>query len=284
MVVPPIVVLYDVLVARKKFADSAARQAVPMFFCVMLILTTMNAQVTIVGGVRGHLSLSKPHLLAVDAVILWKYVAMLLWPTTLCVLYDPPTQGIALQMALAISGWGAVAWTLWRVRDSRPLLTLAGAAWLLLFLPVLNLFPLTTLMNDRYLYLPCVPLFAVLLQASQTMWTTGFAARFKCATRPAALGLTALLGFWTLGTLNYLPVWRNPESLWSYARVHAPTLAVVHIQWALTLEDLGRKPEAAAALRYALNHCHPDAPDTQRILDMLIRLETGEDNRTATAN
>ena len=38
----------------------------------------------------------------------------------------------------------------------------AAVSWLLLLLPVLNLTPITTLINDRYLYLPLVPFFALL--------------------------------------------------------------------------------------------------------------------------
>lgn len=287
VVVPPIVIAYDVLVARKKLADSVSRQVLPLFFCVMLILITMQAQVTIVGGVRHHIGLNKFYLLGIDATLLWRYVGMLLWPRDLCVLYDPPIHGVALEIALAALGWGLVAWGAWKVRSQQPLLTLAAISWLLLLLPVLNLFPLTTLMNDRYLYLPCVPFFAALAGLLQAGWKVAISRvprREQLTTLAATAAVTLAVGISSWMTLNYLPVWKDPLALWSYAREHTPSLAVVQIQWAITLEDLGRAREAAAALHYALDHCRPDIPDRERIQAMLQRLETSAGFSSSAAN
>ena len=48
-------------------------------------------------------------------------------------------------------------------RDRQPLVLFAAVSWILLLIPVLNLFPITTLMNDRYLYLPSIPAMALLV-------------------------------------------------------------------------------------------------------------------------
>lgn len=276
---PPLVVAFDVLVAKKKLSDSIARQIIPAFFCIMLILITMNAQVTVIGGVRGHLGMSKWRLLAIDCTLLWRYVGMLINPQDLCVLYDPPVEGIALLIAAAILGWIVVACLLWKVRRSHPLVTLAGLAWILLFLPVLNLFPLTTLMNDRYLYLPCVPFFAVgagLVQAGWH-WITARRPVWASAGNPlAAVSSAVLIGIMTWGTLGYLPVWRNPHSLWSYARQQSPTIPIVHIQWALTLRDLGRVEEARDILHGILDNGQPDQAEQDLIHTLLKKIDPPE--------
>jgi hypothetical protein len=277
VVVPPIVIAYDVLIRRKKLSESVPRQVLPMFCCVMLILTTMNAQTSIVGGIRSHIGMSKLHLLAIDATLLWRYVGMLFWPHDLCVLYDPPVHGITGTIVLAIMAWLALGWGLWKLRNEVPLLTLAGLSWLLLLLPVLNLFPITTLMNDRYLYLPCVPVFAALGAIVQFAWSRAcrWRPQIHCIESRLFMALTALLiGIAGWQTLTYLPVWREPLTLWSHARVHAPSLTVVQIQWAITLEDQGRFAEASNALNYALEHCHPDELDIQRIEKMLRQLDS----------
>lgn len=273
VVVPPIVIVYDVLVARKKLSDSIARQVIPLFFCMMLILITMNAQVAMLGGVRGHLHLSKWRLLAIDGTLLWRYVGMLIYPQDLCVLYNPPISGITLLIIVAAVAWAGVIWVLWSIRKSQPLMTLAGAAWILLFLPVLNLFPLTTLMNDRYLYLPCVPFFAGAVWCVQQVWLklSKHLPRIQAAQSPLATAMSAaLIGCYAWGTLNYLPVWKDSYALWSYARTQVPEVVKVQIQWALTLHDLGRSAEACAALQQALQQGGSDQAE-QDLIESLIK-------------
>jgi len=276
---PPLVVAYDLLIAKKRLPDSIARQIIPTFFCVMLILITMNAQVTIIGGLRGHIGMSKWRLLAIDCTLLWRYVGMLIYPQDLCVLYDPPVEGIVLLILLAIVGWIGVICLLWKLRRSRPLVTFAGVAWILLFAPVLNLFPLTTLMNDRYLYLPCVPFFAVVIGAVQEMARcarTYLPGLNRYQPGLAALASTVLIGLASWGTLNYLPVWKDPVSLWSYARQQAPTIPIVQIHWALTLKDLGLLEEARKVLQQTIDQGRPDLAEQKLINRLLLEIQSAD--------
>jgi hypothetical protein len=281
VVVPPIVIAYDVLVARKRLANSLARQVVPIFFCALLILGTMQAQVTIIGGLRGHLGMSKLQLFGVNLTLLWRYVGMLIWPDRLCVLYDPPTHGIGPLIALSGLGWAAVVALCWRIRQRAPLITWAALSALLLMVPMLNLFPLTTLMNDRYLYLTCVPVFGVLfaglsllLQAVTRVLFHSHATWLPKVGHAAAAGaVPVLLAGAAWGTLNYLPTWRDPVLLWSHARDEVPQLVTVQVQWALTMEEAGHPAEAAAALHTALQNSQPDEADQQRIQKILDRVE-----------
>lgn len=300
VVVPPIVVAYDVLVARKKLADSLPRQVVPVFLSLMLILLTMTAQTTIVGGVRGHIGLSKLEILAIDSTLLWRYVGMLLWPVNLAVLYDPPAKDILPLVVMATAAWSIVAVLLYRLRDRAPLVTFAGLTWLLLFVPVLNLFPLTTLMNDRYLYLPIVPFAAVVFAGlgaalkfiagrvgNPSLRSIGTAARR--AGVPASVVAVAACGALTLEQLD---IWRNPVALWSHALQHTPSLPVVHIQWAITLQQQGEAEAALRTLHQLLEQGNPDAADRERISRMISEwsreqpdqhIDPGEDHPLAAA-
>lgn len=282
VVVPPIVIAYDLIVAKKKFPESLARQVVPGFLSLMLILLTMSAQTTIVGGVRGHIGMSKLEILAIDSTLLWRYVGMLLWPANLAVLYDPPMQGILPLIALALAGWLLVAWGLYRLRHRAPLLTFAGVSWFLLFVPVMNLFPITTLMNDRYLYLPIVPLTVITMAAGQAGLTAlrqRWHAHSQTVSSPVrdrvvsewglVVASTVLVAGLGASTFAQLDVWRNPMTLWSHALEQTPSLPVVHIQWAITLQKQGETTAAVHALEHALGHCDPDPADRERILRML---------------
>lgn len=279
IVIPPIVIGYDVLFARKRLSESIASQLVPAFLCVLLLSVTMTAQNLYMGGVRGHLHLSKWHILGLDSIILWRYVGMLCLPVNLSLLYDPPTSGVATSVGLSLIGWGAVCLLSWRWRQTHPGLAFAVLCWFCLLAPVLNLFPITTLMNDRYLYLPCLSGFAlaavvgqqlvdrcrpVLSEAAVSERVTDGGLRMVVLAVVAA----AITGY-SAASMQRLPVWQNDLALWRTTVGQVPQLAVVQIQWADALRRNGKHEAAEAALRLAAARCHPDAADRQRIADRL---------------
>ena len=269
VVLPAIVLCYDLWVRRQKFSDALVRQMIPGTLCLLLLLKTMGAQNTILGGVRSHMELSLPQILAVDMTILSRYIGMLLWPANLCVLYNPPTSGIWLQVLAATLGWGVFAGLAWRARQNNPLIWIALASFLLLLFPVLNFFRITTLMNDRYLYLPCISVFGLLAGGLQRLLLAGERHAediVRLLTRSAkwTAALLAVGGALQATTLH-LPVWQNSMSLWTHAKSRQPDLAVVRIQMAWTLHDLGQRREGIRELQRALTQCNPDQLDRQRI-------------------
>lgn len=266
IVVPPIVLCYDVFVRRDRLADAFIRQMIPGFLSLWLLLTTMAAQVTMLGGLRGHFELNRFEIMAVDLVILWRYVGMLLCPQNLCVLYNPSTAEIWFPAIVAGLGWGAVGWWFWSKRERHPLALVAVVSWILLLIPVLNFFPITTLMNDRYLYLPSIPAFALLvagvggLLQQLAKWTTS---RLAWAMGLAMMVLVS--AGYIQKTQNYLPVWQSDLALWAYASQQTPDLPAVQIQRAISLQNAGQTDAAIEALDYALTHCDPDDIDRERI-------------------
>jgi hypothetical protein len=152
---------------------------------------------------------------------------------------------------------------------------------------VLNLFPITTLMNDRYLYLPSLPLFG-LFAAGAVRTAEGLCATARrFATRNergpnvphaeeaaragrsgavlACVLAAPLLCVLGAATTRQREVWRGPEPLWTHALSHAGQLPVVRIQWANTLRAEDRTEEACAVLRAALTETEPDRFDRERI-------------------
>jgi hypothetical protein len=85
----------------------------------------------------------------------------------------------------------------------------------------------------------------------------------------AALVLAATI----MSTREYLPVWRDPDALWTCAVRRCPTVAVVRIQMALTLHDTGRVPEAVVEMQRALQQCAPDELDRVRMQELLVQWE-----------
>jgi protein O-mannosyl-transferase len=285
VVMPPMVLAYDVLVRRERLSEAVSRQIIPAFLCLLLLSANMSAQNQYMGGIRHHMSLGKLHILGIDSIILWRYVAMLAAPADLSLLYDPPTRGIASAVLAACLGWGAVGWICWRTRRTRPLLAVAVICWFCLLAPVLNLFPITTLMNDRYLYLPCVCLFApaTALGRNVLLWLGVRWHSFRPQSQvsaiivPAALTLLVATGIcgYALATMQRLPVWKTDEALWERTVEQVPQLAVVQIQRADSLHSLGRTDAAIAALHSALEECRADAADEERIRQRLRDWQAG---------
>jgi hypothetical protein len=236
----------------------------------------MSAQGTTLGGIRSHLVLSKLEILGVDSIILWRYVGMLLWPSGLSVLYNPPVSGIAGQVFVSTLAWGILVAIVWKLRNVAPLLVLAAASWLILLLPVLNLTPLTTLMNDRYLYMPAIPFFAAASCGLCFLWKQLLAAgpsptrrslsepenRFQHVWLTVPLGAVLAL---LLATRQHLPVWENDRALWEHTMSRVPELPIVRIQYAMMLHRAGEDASAISILEETLTRHEPDDIDRERI-------------------
>ncbi|MFT5326114.1 MAG: hypothetical protein ACI8P0_003988 [Planctomycetaceae bacterium] len=289
VVVPAIVLLYDILVCRKKFSDALTRQFIPGMLSVWILLITMGAQASEMGGIRDHMALSKLHILAVDSIILWNYVAMLLCPRQLSVLYNPATTGIAVQVAVASLCWAVVGFACWKVRRSHPFVPLAAASFFLLLLPVLNLTPITTLMNDRYLYMPSIPFFA--LVCFGVKWGCERLDAFRAARsrHRSATGKQPVNGGWigiplaatiplVIATYEHLPVWQNDQTLWENTMARTPDLPLVHIQYAWMLHNSGHREAAISRLRHTLAEMTPDELDRQRIEETINDWSTARES------
>ena len=263
--IPPIVVAYDVFIRRQSVAAAVVRQILPGFMCILLINYTMSAQLTEIGGTREHLTMNKLQIAGVDATLMFRYLKLLAVPTDLCVYYDPPWKGIWLQITGAVLAWGALTFFLWKQREQYPRFAFAWATWLWLLFPVMNFFPITTLMNDRYMYLPCLVVFwgaveVMRLLGEQLSGIGVWVAR--------GVGLVAIGAYASL-SVQYLPVWRNPLTLWDYARQKTPTLVIVHRQWADAMKGSGDIDGALQELQQTLDTRHPDAGE----VDLIHRMQ-----------
>ena len=239
----------------------------------------MSAQTTIMGGVRGHLGMGKLQILGIDSVILWKYVGMLLWPSQLSVLYDPLTQGILIPIVISSLVWIGVGILCWKSWKRHPLVSFAVITWFLLLLPVLNLFPITTLMNDRYLYLPCLCVFT--LGAGLLRWVgqkviegEWLALRRRELAMSFAAGVivcTSLVGLCLCDGDASARLAGRPLVVGAHCQPGFLSLPVVQIQWANALHDSGETARAVNVLERALTTLDADEADRQRMAEKIAK-------------
>jgi hypothetical protein len=206
---------------------------------------------------------------------------MLAAPFDLSVMYDVDGLNPWPAATVATVAWALVTWLVWRVRHTRPVVAWAYGTWWLLLFPVLNIFPITTLMNDRYLYLPCILVFAGTGAAVETM-----ARRMQPGSQwpsvllraVAAIGAGVLVAgsmSYTAMSMRYVQVWRNPVTLWAHALDCSPRLPVVQIQWALTLHAQGETERACQVLEDVLSEARADEGDRLRIARILSEWRAG---------
>lgn len=288
VVLPPIILLFDLLVRRKTIAESLPRQVIPGFMSLLLLMLTTGAQNSVLGGVRGHMSLGLLQIVAVDITILWQYMAMLFCPTDLCVMYDPPTSGIWPQVLIGLVGWAIVGLGLWKIRRTHPLWILGACSFLLLLFPMLNFFRITTLMNDRYLYLPCIIIFAMAASVMERLLRVADSPlrdllNLISNSTKGALGFVVIASCVFL-TREHQTVWSGPESLWTHALSQYPDMPLLRIQYAITLYDQGRLADALDVMNRALRECRPDELDLERMQQFAVDWQRELTTKQATAD
>jgi tetratricopeptide (TPR) repeat protein len=201
--------------------------------------------------------------------VLVAYAKNLLWPSGLAAAYDLP-PATEMPAALVAGAWlaiGAALLVAARAGRGRERSVGLGVLWSAAFLlPVLNLVPIGTLMNDRYLYASlCAvgPLAAAALLTALRARARGRAARTFAA---GAVGV--LLLALAAGAFVRAGVWRNEERLWVDAVSKSPRSAVARYNLGTLRLEQGRDDLAEPHLRAALE-ADPSLPQPYQNLGFI---------------
>ena len=145
-----------------------------------------------------------------SAVVVWRYVAKLVWPVGLAARYAVPLYGSLLDppVLAAVVGLAALGVAIaWMVATRR-----RAAFWLAWFVvclaPMLNVIPFRSLMQDRYLYLPLLGPIALVAFALDARLRAPRARRLAGA---AAVALLAVAG---TRTVDLVEMWDSDFTLW----------------------------------------------------------------------
>jgi hypothetical protein len=131
-------------------------------------------------------------------------------------------------------------------------------------------------MNDRYLYMPSIPFFALVCCGVKWGCERLDAKRATRSEQPAATSKQPVNGGWIgiplaatipliIATYEHLPVWQNDQALWENTMARTPDLPLVHIQYAWMLHNSGHREAAISRLRHTLTEMTPDDLDRKRI-------------------
>jgi tetratricopeptide (TPR) repeat protein len=142
----------------------------------------------------------------VMTVVMTKYFELLFWPARQSLLYSFPVYPSVAEAPVAFSllglfGAAAGLVILW-FKEKK--LFFWGAWYFILLLPVMNIVPFPSLMNDRYLYLPLVGFFALLF----------LLLRRYAGPMVLIFAVALAVPAWAFLNLKRQEVWANPEALW----------------------------------------------------------------------
>ncbi|MBU5637897.1 tetratricopeptide repeat protein [Geomonas sp. Red69] len=237
VIMPCIFMLYDICTIQQSSWRKTLQDKAPF-----LVAATAMAWITIqyqahgdipgVGGGRvGYHGGSALVTGLTMLTVLPQYLKLLFWPTGLSAVYDPVLR-VHLDSAVLLGGTICALlacigiFLFLRSRD----LFFWYAVFFIGLLPVSQIIPLTTLMNDRYLYFPMLgaaPLLGRLIISSKLP---------RQAAIPMAATITAIL---VLLTSARIKVWQNDLTLWTDTADKAPKHPVALYGKAQALQNAG---------------------------------------------
>ena len=252
---PVAFILHDLMIRQDRNLRGIVRNIIPFLLlsaaaCVLTIITQHEART----GWHGN---SPAATLFTMLPVFMNYLRMVVWPSGLSALYDPPLHHSLLDPVVAVSFIALLilltAATMLSARRPRELFWF----WfgVLAILPVSQIVPLTTMMNDRYLYFPLVGIAALLFGSLSPIITRNDnrGRAMFCGSLFVLLVLAILSGQRNL-------VWKNDLTLWTDAVQKAPGSRFARQGLAETLEARGDLASAAEQYLEALRK-DPGSPE-----------------------
>lgn len=272
VIFPLQLLLYDLCYVERSKRSRWHIDTIP-FFCAAAAMAwvTMQSQLPgdtpgVGGGRTGYHGGSLWATFLTMLTVLTRYIKLLVWPTGLSAIYDPPIRtgldGAVLLGGTLLALLVAVGIVLYR--RQRKLLFWYGLFFIGL-LPVSQIVPIITLMNDRYLYFPMLGVSVCF--GGLAYWIEACSGtRRALALLLAGAVLTAL----PLLTFSRAGVWKNDLTLWSDAARKTPTHHVALYGWAQALQNSGNL-DAALQVYLRILQNNPRHLDTLTHLGMLYR-------------
>lgn len=255
VVFPVVLLVFDLCFRNKNDVKTFILDKIPFLTIALIVgfvaIETQSADYQ--GGRTSYHGGSLYATLLTMLPVLVRYLTMVVWPANLSAYYNPP---IKTQIDSEVA-WAAVLLVflcfigVMLSRRNRQMF-FWFAFFFICLIPVSQIIPIVTLMNDRYLYFPMLGA-AVFLGSGlfrDVTWAELFSSKRYL---PAAMCSILTIGTCSAVTLHRIPFWQNSFTLWSDAVKKAPNVAVTHEGFGEGLLDQGRIDEAITEFKIALN-------------------------------
>lgn len=255
VVMPLALILYDLSFREKREFKSLLVDKVPFLAvaAVFCIVTVKSQSFQFQGGETSYHGGTPYATFLTMMPVLVHYLRLLVWPAGLSAVYDVPIKtGIDLEVfAAAVVCAVLIIIGIGLYRRRRDIFF-----WFALFfvglIPVSQIVPIVTLMNDRYLYFPMLgaAAFMGIVIFRDMKWN-------ELTGSPGNIALSAccllIVGAYGAAAFQRVGVWQNSAALWGDAVQKAPKLALTHDCFGEGLLQEGRIDEAINQLRIAIS-------------------------------
>lgn len=244
IVLPLCLAAYELCIHGRRPLPELVRRLVPFVGAAAIIgLLTLYLQRPEMGGGRTAYYGGSPWATLLTMIpVFVRYLGMIIWPAHLCAFYMPSVKtapdlevmgGLLVLGAVCASGF-----TLYRRRNPLFFWLCMGVVPLL---PVSQIVPMVTLMNDRYLYFPMIGVAGLAGHAMALVNT-----RRRLQLRVVSAVIVLALG---VASFHRSEAWRNSVNLWSDASGKNPGSVDLMSVLASSYRDAGRTEDAVAAYR-----------------------------------
>lgn len=250
VIVAPALVLLDLCHVEKPDRERWLLDKVPFLVATgLLVGATLASQRAAIDEGQAVFQMDRWTTVFTMVPVVARYVGMVLWPADLSAIYTPTVRAspdLAFWSSLALlAGLVVIGAALWARRRK-------VFFWYALFFvglaPVLNVVPLPTLMNDRYLYFPMLGAAGLAGLAVDAIARRGVAPR-----RLAVVVMIAYVATLSLAARARAETWRDDVTLWRDTTEKSPRASLAWVGLGMSLVDAGRPYEAIEAYYQAVS-------------------------------
>lgn len=260
VIMPLVIMLFDLCYSSERRFKKIILDAAPfMILAALTVFVALISHSETQGGITSYHGGSPFTTFLTMIPVLLRYLRLVFWPTNLSAFYDVPIKsGIDAEVPLAAGACLmllCLGWWLYRRKREH-------FFWYALFfaglIPVSQIVPIVTLMNDRYLYFPMVGAAAYLCVTT----LPNFALRGRGASGrslPRLLVMSGLVVACAVASSLRIGVWQDSYTLWGDAVKKAPAVALTHDGFGEGLLQKGLVDEAINQFMTALRLYPPPA-------------------------
>ncbi|GAM10570.1 transmembrane and TPR repeat-containing protein F38B6.6 [Geobacter sp. OR-1] len=218
VMLPVVLICQDICFGKRLRGSNVVNKIPYLIAATAVAALAIYTQQTELGGGRAEFHGGTPLATFFTMLTVFvRYLALIVWPAGLSAVYAP-TIHTALTLPVFLSALlllvllvaGCLLWRSDKRLAFWPVVAVAG------IIPVSQIVPLVTLMNDRYLYFPMIGVAALVGNLAARL----LARRDDVAWRWGGVAVLALLA-----TVSFVRAgcWRNAATLWSDAVIKSPT-------------------------------------------------------------
>lgn len=253
VILPVTLLLLDITLLGKKLNSRVILEKIPYILlaggCAVLALISQGSNHD--GGITSYHGGTPYRTFLTMLPVFASYIRMFFWPSGLSSIYLVTLRFSFFEPQVLASCVLLVSLMILSVYFFRKRRDVSFWCWfvILAFLPVSQIVPLVTLMNDRYMYFPMLgfsSLAGITLSVIREKGGTGSRIAFS-------LAFLAIITVLAVTAHERNKVWKDAFHLWSDAVVKSPGHYYAHQGLANVFENMGKLEEAAREYRTAID-------------------------------